>query len=132
MRALDNYSILPSGMREYVENYGFTFNKKAYEYAVSLMRGKNGKIQPAKKEEVEELLKRYGIELQKNKGYNAAFVFSMAKADFWQSSIADEHHLALFVKDYIDDPDGNDEIPFRRWLATMVAVGEPVYWEELI
>lgn len=119
-------------MREYVENYGFTFNKKAYEYAVSLMRGKNGKIQPAKKEEVEELLKRYGIELQKNKGYNAAFVFSMAKADFWQSSISDEHHLALFVKDYIDDPDGNDEIPFRRWLATMVAAGEPVYWEELI
>lgn len=128
----DNYDKFPSGMREYLSNYGFTFSKKAYECAVKLMKGRNGKLQPMEKKEVEEFLERYGVHLEKNKGYNAAFVLSMAKADFWQSSITEEQKLALYVKDYIDDEDGTEEVPFRRWLATMVAIGEPVNWEDML
>lgn len=132
MCALDNRDILPSGMREYVSNYGFTFSKKACDYAVSLMKRDGRKIEPWKKEEVEELLSRYGITLEHNEGYNATYVANMAKADYYKKSIPDEQHLAMFVKDYIDDEDGNEELPFRRWLASMVSLGKPVYWEDII
>ena len=129
---LDTHDTLPSGMKEYISNYGFNFSKHAYEYAVSLMKGRNGKVKPMEKKEVEDFLARFGVTLEHNKAYNAAYVLSMAKADFYQSSIPDEQHLALYVKDYIDDEDGTPELPFRRWLASMVALGEPILWEEII
>ena len=64
--------------------------------------------------------------------YDHVFVANMAKADFYKSSIPDEQHLALYVKDYLEDPDGTDELPFRRWLATMVGIGEPIEWEDIL
>lgn len=81
------------------------------EWAVSKMEVENKttkqeeKLVPIKKEEVEELLKKYGIKLEKDAGYDCVYVANMAKADYYKSSIMDEAHLALFVKDYIDDPD---------------------------
>lgn len=38
---LDTYSRFPSGMREYLEAYGFHFSKKLYESAVSKMKVKD-------------------------------------------------------------------------------------------
>lgn len=38
---LDTYSRFPSGMREYLEAYGFHFSKKLYEWAVSKMKVKD-------------------------------------------------------------------------------------------
>lgn len=43
----------------------------------------------------------------------------MAYNDFYGSSLKDEEHLALYVKDYIDDKDGYDGLPFCRWCADM-------------
>lgn len=133
MTALDTHDILPSGMREYISNYGFHFSKRAFEHAVSLMRGRNGeKIEPVTKEQVYEFLRRFGVETKNNYGYDVPFVFHMAKADYFKSSIADEQHLALFVRDYVDDPDASIETPFRRWLATMVGNGHGVDWEDIM
>ena len=56
----------------------------------------------------------------------------MAIADYYKSSIPDEQHLALFVKDYIDDIDGNPENIFRKWLVSMDGDGEPIEWSEMI
>lgn len=131
MKSLDTYSKLPKDMISYLDNYGFHFNKKACEWACKLMKGKK-KWPMMEKAEVEELLKKHNVVLENNKLYDFVFVANMAKSDYWQSSIADDAHLALFVKDYIDDEDASDETAFRRWLATLVGNGEPVEWSELI
>lgn len=125
------YSRLPEDMVNYLDHYGFHFNKKACEMACKLMKSKK-KFPMMTKEDVEELLKKHGVVLEKNKLYDFVFVANMAKSDYWQSSIVDEQHLALFVKDYIDDEDASDETAFRRWLATMVGNGEPLEWSELV
>ncbi len=133
MKALDSYDVLPSGMREYVSNYGFHFSKRACEYAISKMRGKGSeRIEMMPKEQLDELMSRYGVEIKNKFGYDYVFVFHMAKADYYKSSIPDEQHMVVFVKDYIDDEDASEETPFRRWLATMVGNGQPIDWEDII
>lgn len=137
-QALDIYDDFPMEMKAYLRNNGWNFNKKACEYAVKLMKKMNSstkKLEPIEtytKEQVDEMLKKYGVTLENNVGYNYVFVANMGKADFFKSSIPDEAHLALFIQDYIDDPDAGDGIVFRRWYATMVGNGELVDWSEIL
>lgn len=56
----------------------------------------------------------------------------MCKADYYGSSITDERHFALYIKDTIDDEDAGDGTTMRRWYATMVANGTMVDWEDVI
>lgn len=53
---------------------------------------------------------------------------NMRKADYLGSSITDEKHLCLYVKDVIDDVDGYDGIVFNRWYADMCRKGVQVDW----
>lgn len=64
--------------------------------------------------------------------YDYVYVYNMGNNDFLGSSIPDEKHLALYVKDVIDDEDGYDGIVFNRWYADMVVLGIPVEWEEML
>ena len=57
---------------------------------------------------------------------------NMCKADYYGSSITDERHFALYIKDTIDDEDAGDGTTMRRWYATMVANGTMVDWEDVI
>ena len=74
--SLDMYEIdfMPKEMKAYLRNYGFSFSKKACEYAISLMRKENPatkkeeKIEPWSKEQVEEMLKKYNVTLENNVG----------------------------------------------------------------
>lgn len=134
---LDNYCKLPSGMKEYLNAYGWHFSKKMCEWAVSDMRttdeaGKPKRHEPMRKDEVEELLKKYSIKLEKDAGYDAVYVANMAKNDFYKSSILDEQHFALFIKDYIDDIDGYDGLPFTRFYADCIGSGKPIVWEDMM
>lgn len=125
-------------MRAYISNYGFHFSKHAYEYAASLMEKKNpqtGRTERVKaytKEEVDALMAKYGIQIKNKILYDYVYVATMVKADYYGSSISDEAHLALFIKDYVDDEDASDETTFRRWLATMIGNGEPIEWEDIL
>ena len=136
--SLDLFDDRPKEMRAYLRNNGYSFNKKACEFAVKLMRRKNHatgkaeKIEPWDKDRVEELLKKYGITLEHNVGYNFVYVANMAVADFYKSSIPDEQRLAMFIKDTIDDVDNNPGNIFRRWLVSMDGNGEPIEWDELL
>lgn len=137
--ALDIFEIeLPSGMRSYLRAYGFNFNRKACDFAISKMKrinpatGKKEPIEPMTKEQCEELLQKQNIKLEHNEGHNFVYVINMVKADFWKSSIEDERHLALFVKDTIDDPDMTGGNVFRKWLVNCDALGCVVDWEELL
>lgn len=83
-------------------------------------------ITPYTKEAVESLLKVNNIKLDKDVGYDAVYVANMAKADFYGSSISDDAHLAKFIKDYLDDPDGYDGIVFTRFYADCIGSGTPI------
>ena len=48
------------------------------------------------------------------------------------SSIADEVHLALYVKDYIDDKDGNPTRAFDEFYINCIAKGIDFPWQDLI
>ena len=128
----------PKAMTAYLRHFGWHFSKKACEEAVSNMRklnhatGKKERIEPMTKEKVEELLAKYNIKLEHNHGYDAIFIANMGIADFYMSSIPDEHHLALYVKDVIDDPDLEGGNAFRRWYSDQIAKGEPIEWEDLL
>lgn len=127
--SLDIYDDRPSSMNRYLRYYGWHFNKKLNDFAVSKMH--HGK-QPISKEKADELLNKYGIKLANNELYDYVYVLNMGNNDFYGSSIPDEKHLAMYVKDVIDDKDGYDGIVFNRWYADMVKSGIPIEWEEMI
>lgn len=127
--SLDIYDDRPASMKRYLKYYGKHFNKKLCEYAVRKMH--HGK-QPVSKDKVDELLEKYNITLDNNELYDYVYVFNMGNNDFLGSSIADEKHLAMYVKDVIDDEDGYDGIVFTRWYADTVSAGIPVEWNDVL
>lgn len=135
---LDVYDDRPSEMRAYLRNYGFSFSKRACEEAVKRMKrhnpttGKMERIEPLYKEQVENLLSKYGLELEYNVGYDFCYVANMARADYYKSALPDEQHLALFIKNFIDDPDMPGGNAFRHWLVDMDKKGEPIPWEDML
>lgn len=134
---LDAYDSFPPGMREYLEVNGWHFSKKMCDWAVSKMKqkdtatGKEKRLEPASKEAVEEMLRKFNIRIENGEGYDMVYVANMAKADYFKSSIADEQHLAMFVKDYIDDVDAYPGMPFTRFVADCIGNGCPIMWEDL-
>lgn len=131
------YSPEPSGKREYLMHYGHHFSKKAYLFAVKRLykedaSGNEVKVKPYTKDEIDELLAKCGVKLSNDEGYDAAYVASMAKADYFGSSIEDEQHLAKFVSDFLDDADGGKEKAFRHWYADMIEQGVPIIWEDIM
>lgn len=121
-------------MDAYLASHGRHFSKPMLEWAVSMMRDRKGnKLPEPDKKKVDEILKGFGIELERDKGfYDAAYVYSMAKSDYMGSSIADDVHLALFVKDYIDDKDGNPTRAFDEFYINCIAKGVDIPWEDMI
>ena len=138
MQRLDTYDKMPEGMRRYLSQYGWHFSRKLCECAIKGMRtlnkttGKKEPLEMTSKETVEDLLKKYNLNIDNCKGYDAVYVWHMAKADYFKSSVVDEAHLALFVKDYLDDPDGYDGVAMTRYLADCIGKGEPIIWSEYI
>ena len=126
---LDIFDDRPDSMKRYLKYYGFHFNKKLCDFAVNKM--KHGKS-PIPKEQVDNILKKYNVELKYNELYDYIYVINMGNNDYYGSSIEDEKHLALYVKDVIDDKDGYEGIVFNRWYADMVFLGIPIEWEEMI
>ena len=133
MERRDSRARFSSSMEEYLADYGFHFNRKLFEFAVGMMEDKFGqKIKPWDKEKTESVLKTYGIKLDRDTGYDAAYAINMARADYYGSSVIDEAHLAMFVKDYLDDKDGAESRAFDEFYIKTVALGVPVFWEDML
>lgn len=130
------YDDHPEGMIIYMRNYGPHFSKKLYEFAVSKMykveNGKEKDIAKMAKEEVDNMLNKYGIKLKYNQLYDAVYVACMCKADFLGSSIVDEQHMALYIKDVIDDVDAPDGLVFNRFYADCCYKGIAIDWEDML
>jgi hypothetical protein len=133
MERLDYYDIRPAGMDAYLSSYGRHISKPMYLWAVSMMRDRDGRrLKPMEKSEVRDLLKSYGVTVENDKGYDAPYVLMMAKADYFGSSISDDAHLTLYVKDYLDDKDGSPTRAFDELYTKTIAMGIPVDWPDLI
>ena len=83
---LVNYMI-PTDMEQYLSYYGTHFNKKLYEFAVSMMRkedkstGALKKITPMTIDELKVMLDKYKIEIEPSFMYDALYLSAMVKAD---------------------------------------------------
>lgn len=136
--ALYDISDLPKDAQKYIKNHGFHFTKKAVELACKALKKKNpatGKLEVIEmwdKDKVDELLNKQGVKLEHGQLHDYVFVCNMGRSDYWKSSIADEAHLALYIKDVVDDPDQADGFIFNRWLSDRLFNGEPIDWGELV
>lgn len=135
-RRTGSYDEIPEGMKVYINNYGCHFNKKLCDEAVNRMykenNGKKEKIQPYSKEQVENLLKQNNIQLKRDKLYDAVYVACMCQADYLGKSVIDMNHLAMFVRDMIDDPDAEEGFIFNRFYADQMFMNNPIDWESMI
>ena len=133
-RSFDVWDNIPSDMRTYLQNYGFNFSEKMCKFAVSMMKDKNGKVTPIGRDKFDELMNRYGVHLDNDNGYNGVYTLNMAKSDYFGSSIQNEQQLAMFVKDFIDDVDGDvgTEKPFRYFFAMCMGKGVVINWREML
>lgn len=130
---LTEYDIKPVEMINYLRYHGPHFSKELCKFAVSLMtKNDDTPIKAYTKEDVESILDRNGVKLKEKQGYDCVFVANMCKADYYGSSIEDEKHLAKFIKDYLEDPDGYDGIAFNRWLSDMARKGISINWEDML
>ena len=134
MNRLDYYDITPKGMDAYMASHGRHFSKPMLEWAVGMMRDRNGKkVALPEKKQLDGILAANGITIERDEGYyDALYVWCMAKADYFGSSLSDDMHMARFVKDYIDDPDGNETRAFDEFYINCVAKGVDFPWEDMI
>lgn len=129
----DDYDAIPSGLRNYMSYNGRHFSKPLYEWAVRMMEGRNGdKIKPVEKSVFDERMRANGVTLKNDNGYDGPYVWCMATADYMGSSISDEMHLARFVADYLDDPDGSPTRAFDEFYAKTMALGIPIPWDDVL
>lgn len=122
---------------EYIEKNGHHFNEHTLKFSVSNMYyldkdGKEAKITPATEEDLHRLIKEHNVEIHNYHLYDCLYVLNMAKADFLSSSIEDDKHLILYVKDLIDDPDGYEGLVFNRWCADLKGKEVEIDWHSLI
>ena len=134
MERTDYYDILPRGMSAYLSNHGHHFSKPMLEWAVGMMRDRSGKkVALVDRKKIDDTFANFGISLKRNEGYyDPMYVWCMAYSDYYGSSILDEMKLALFVRDYIDDPDGNPDRAFDEFVANCIAKGVDIPWEDMI
>ena len=129
---------IPEEAYSYLGNYGFHFNKKACEFAVSMMSkrevgtGKSVPLEMVSKDDVEAILTKHNVKLENDCMYDSTYVANMLMSDMYKSSIPDEQHLALGIKDLIDDVDQRDGYLFVRWYSNVLFNGNPIDWSTLI
>ena len=113
--------------------YGPHFTKELCKFAVSLMEDENGAINMITKEQLEQALTSQNIKLEYDKLYDAVYVANMCKADFLGKAVpADDHHMCIYIKCVIDDPDGYDGQVFNRWLSDVKGMKIPVDWSDFV
>lgn len=113
----------------YIAENGWHFNQAACEYAVQYLKGMDKKpIKPYSKEEVDELLKKNGVVLENNKGFDYVYVANMAKSDMDGSPLSDDRSIASYVKIVIDDVDAAEGEVMGCWYTKMIFRRNPVDW----
>ena len=136
MKRIENftaYEVMPEDLAIYLSHNGPHFNKACCEFAVSQMFiDEDEDFKPFNREQVNGFLQSYGVKIKNNKLYDSVYVANMCKADYLGKSVPNEEHLAKYIKDTLDDPDGLEGLTFNRWIADMKWLGIPIPWEDFI
>ena len=131
------YETMPDDLAIYLSHYGPHFNKECCKFATSQMykkddSGREQDIETISKGEVEELLRAYGIKIKYAQLEDITYVANMCKADYYKGSVPDDQHLAMYVKETLDDPDGCEGLVFNRWIGDMKWLGIAIPWDDFI
>ena len=118
------YDIKPRGFLNYLRYYGPHFNTKLYKFACS-----NLEKADYTKEKLDQLLQAYNIQIKNSKLLDYVYLANWCKSVLYGSSIIDEKHLALFIKDILDK---EGDLVFNRWYADMAKLGIPIEWEDVL
>lgn len=130
--SFDIWDDMPKAQKKYLSNYGWNFNKKAYEFAVNGMKKWDGsKLSIVSKETFYDIMSKNGVSVDNDNGYNGTYTYMMSIADYYGRSIDDEKHLCMHVKSIIDDIDNKGGNVFRKWYADCVAKGVVINWEDI-
>ena len=84
------------------------------------------------KEQIDELLKKQGIEVENKGGYDYMYVAQSTKNDYLGGSVPNEQYLAMHIREVCDDADAPDGYIFKSWCLRMDMLGEPVDWEDYL
>ena len=118
------YDVKPKEFLNYLRYYGPHFNKKLCEFACSNLEKKE-----YTKEKLDQLLQAYNIQIKNSKLLDYVYLANWCKSVLYGSSIIDEKHLALFIKDILDK---EGDLVFNRWYADMAQLGIPIEWEDVL
>lgn len=124
--SLDQYVERPREMTNYLSNYGWHFNKKMLNFALSHLPRE---VSYMDKDKIDSLLKTYNISLPKDSLYDYVYVANYCLSVYYRSAITDEKQLALYVKDTMESEEG---VIFTKWYSTMCRLGIPIEWEDMI
>lgn len=109
------------------------FNKKCCDFAVSQMyKDEDEEFKPFEKGEVEELLRAYGVKVKYAQLEDTTYVANMCKADYFEGSVPTKQHVAMYIKETLDDPDGCEGLVFNRWIGDMKWLGIAIPWYDFI
>lgn len=117
------YDIKPKEFINYLRYYGPHFNKKLCEFACQELNSLEHT-----KESLEPLLQTHSIKLDA-KIYDVVYLANWCKKVLYGSSINDEKHFVLFLKDMFEK---EGDLIFNRWLADTARKGISIEWEEMI
>lgn len=121
---LTDYDIKPKEFINYLRYYGPHFNKKLCQFACKYLSKCN-----YTKERLDTLLKQHNIELKNAKMHDYVYLANWCESTLCGSSISDEKHFVLFLKDIFDK---EEHLIFNRWYADMSRLGIPIDWEEML
>lgn len=119
-----DYDIKPKGFINYLRYYGPHFNKKLSDFALKQLPKSD-----YSKEKLDVLLQSHGITLKNAQLYDAVYVANWGRSVFYGSSLSDEKHFVLFIKDVFEK---EADLIFNRWYADMAKQGIPIEWEDMI
>ena len=108
----------------YEDMYHGLFSRRLAEWAIKNMEPRTNHTI----DEMMEVLKRVGVEIQDEFLYTALYVYNMAFADYPKTLKTDEQR-AMFVDETINDPDGTPSNVLACFEAKMCNAEIPIYWE---
>lgn len=121
----------------YEDAYHGLFSRKLANWAVRNMKTKEaatGRMKPVtvrSVDDVMEILRNSGVDIQDEFMYTAYYLYHMAIADYPKALQTDEQK-ARFVEETICDPDGEPSNVLACFEAKMCNAGVPIYWERML
>ena len=134
---MDTYVYYSEEEEIYNSKYHCHFNKKLADWAISRMGVLNRStlsVDPIKKHTLEEyvtMLKTNSIDIPDESYYDGYYLWHMAMADY-PKSLDDDARRSIYIKETIDDPDGEPTFVLECFKAKMQKMGVPIYWERFL